>query len=137
MLAIRRAISIPLFVVGGALLLVGYGGGLAAGLYYTYVSWKLIIHGNIVEGIIVGSIVLMVVVTLFNVLNIPGAAFVMGASRLWSNGQASDPGTPQPDPHDGYWDDGEPHVSDFGADHARELEAPQDRHFAHERDPDA
>jgi len=62
MLTARRAISIPLFVVGGLRLLVSYGGGPAVGIYYTVDSWKLIIHGDIVEGIIVGSVVMMVAV---------------------------------------------------------------------------
>jgi hypothetical protein len=85
MLTVRRFASVPLFVVGGALLLVGYGGGIAAAIYYEIQSWKLILDGNVVEGVIVGSVVLMLAVTLVNLLNIPGMAFVEGASRLWGS----------------------------------------------------
>ncbi|HEX6658554.1 MAG TPA: hypothetical protein VF065_10760, partial [Ilumatobacter sp.] len=87
MLTVRRVASVPLFVAGGALLLVGYGGGIAAAIYYEVQSWKLILDGNVVEGIIVGSVVLMLAVTLVNLLNIPGMAFVEGAGRLWGGGR--------------------------------------------------
>ena len=87
MLTARRVLSIPLFIAGGLLLLAGYGGGIAAAIYYEIQSWKLIIDGDIVEGIIVGSVVLMLAVTLVNLLNIPGIAFVGGASRLWGGGR--------------------------------------------------
>ena len=88
MLLARRVASVPLFIVAGLLLLVGYGGGFAAAIYYQVVAFKMIFfEGQIVEGVIVGSVVMMIAVTLINLLNIPGALFLEGASRMWGEGR--------------------------------------------------
>ena len=92
MFAARRLISIPLFCIGGLFFLAGYGGGLAVGLYFEVVSILQIVHGHVLEGIITGGVVMMLAVTLVGLLNIPGAAFLAGASKLWG-AQRQEPGT--------------------------------------------
>lgn len=153
MLMARRALSVPLFVAGGLLLLVGYGGGFAAGIYYEVLSFKMIFFdGRIVEGILVGTVVMMIVVTIINLLNFPGAAFLEGASRLWGEkeptaaGSAFDDYEPAPysavSPHD-YADADEPTPfsaapsRDYAAAHADEFsfaDTATDYGYGHVRD---
>jgi hypothetical protein len=82
MLTVRRIAAIPLFLAGVACLIAGYGGGIALALYLEIHSWKLILDGDVLQGIVTGAVVLGAAITLVNAITIPGAGAIERAGRL-------------------------------------------------------
>ncbi|HWK30113.1 MAG TPA: hypothetical protein VNS09_26315 [Solirubrobacter sp.] len=81
----RRAVAVPALVLGGLIVVATNLAALAAGLYYEWTGLKMILDGDVIEGVVVMGFVAMVAASVVGLLALPGAGLLRLGEVIWTD----------------------------------------------------
>jgi hypothetical protein len=79
----RRITALPILLLGGLIVVAANLAAVGAGLYYEYQGVKMMLDGDVVNGIVVMGFVAMAASAVVSILAIPGGLLMGLGEKVW------------------------------------------------------